>query len=265
MDVSLSVRRIVFLVPLFFLIGLVACGDRFDLAKERGRRARIDEANFFLSQENCGAAMEAIDPLFSSPHVDDEVRVIKSSAYACYGKFRLLTMASSISGTSNFFTGMVKAVIDGGGQGNFYSATDVITQNGARLAADQRTSRENTYMVFLQMGVIGSILKAYGSPDPSGAKTVALSYATGSNPAGEMENVDACALTAALGILSDSFNHSSLNDDDSTALKNSLNSICTGAGLSSCAVLNKDRSLCDGTNASSVTAEAVVGGVNASW
>jgi hypothetical protein len=120
-------------------------------------------------------------------------------------------------------------------------------------------------MVFLQMGVIGSILRAYGAPDSSGNQTAGLVYDTGSNPAGEMSNTDACALTAALGMLSDSFNASSLTDDDSGAVKDALEGVCTAAGLSSCAVLNKDRTQCDGTNANSVTAAAVVGGVDAAW
>lgn len=265
MDVSLSVRRINFLLPLILLASLAACGNRFDLSKERGRQARIDEANFFLSQENCGAALEAVNPLYGSAYVDDEVRIITASAYACSGKFRLLSMASGIAGASNFFTGMVKGLSDGGGTANFYSATDIMTGNGVRLAAGLRSARENTFMVFLQMGVIASILKTYGAPDINGNKTVALIYTTASNPAGEMTNLDACALSASLAILSDSFYGSSLNDADSIALAAKMNSVCVSAGFSSCSVLNKNRALCDGTNANSVSAQSVVGAVNAAW
>ncbi|MGZ3694321.1 MAG: hypothetical protein ACXWQO_09070 [Bdellovibrionota bacterium] len=266
MDVFLSVRRVYFVIPiLLFIFGLAACGNRFDLSKERGRQARIDEANFFLSQENCGAALEAINPLYGSIYVDDEVRIITASAYACSGKFRLLSMAAGIAGASNFFSGMVKGLSDGGGATNFYSATDVMTGSGARLAASQRSTRENNFMVFLQMGVISSILKTYGAPDASGNQTTHLVYTTAANPAGEMTDVDACALTGAIGILYDSYKGSSLNDSDTVSLTNNLNAICVAAGLSSCSVLNKDRSLCDGVNANSVVAESVVGGVNAAW
>lgn len=265
MDVSLSGR----LFLLFFLFTfLVACGNRFDLSKERGRQARIDEANYFLSQENCGAAIEAINPLYGSAHVTDEVRIIRASAEVCYANFRLLTMASSIAGASNFFLGMAKSLSTQSGanaQSVFYGATDIMTRSGAAMAASSRTTRENTFMVFLQMGVISSILRNYGGPDATGAQTADLVYSAVANPAGEMANADACALTAAFAILSDSFAGSSLNDGDTSSLNNSLNTVCAAAGFSSCSDMNKNRSLCDGTNTNSQTAQLVVTAVNAAW
>jgi hypothetical protein len=264
MDVSLSVRRIIFIIPLIACLGLTACGNRFDLSKERGRQSRIDQANFFLSQENCGAALEAINPLYASVYVDDEVRIIEASAYACSSRFRLLSMAGGIAGASNFFAGMVKG-LSGSGITNFYTATDIMTGNGTRLAAGLRSARENTFMVFLQMGLIASILKNYGAPDSSGNKTAALVYTAVGNPAGRMADVDACALTGAFSILYDSYLGSTLTDVDTTGLANKLNAVCASAGFASCSILNKDRSLCTGGNANSVNAQAVVAGVNASW
>ena len=265
MDVSLWARRFVcFLIPLT----IVACGNRFDLAKERGRKSAIEQANFYLSNGECENARTAIDPLYSSSQVTDEVRIIMASTYACQGGFKLLSFMSNIAGASNFFSGMVKSLSSSAGDGTptkYYSAVDVMTGSGARLSAAQRTTRENTFMVFLQMGVIASILRNYGSPDTSGNQTAALVYNTAMNPAGEMANEDACALTAAVGILVDSYVSSSLSDSDSGAVYGSLNSVCVAAGLASCNVLNKDRSLCDGTNANSVVAAAVVSGVDAGW
>lgn len=270
MDVFLSVRRVFIFFFLATFLVIAACGNRFDLSKERGRRARIDEANFFLSQGNCGAAAEAINPLYGSEHVDDEVRIIKASAYACEGGFKMFTLLTNIAGASNFFTGMVKSLSTSSGangQSVFYAASDVITQNTAKLSADQRTTRENSFMVFLQMGVISSILRNYGAPDTNGGQTVGLVYQAGASPAGEMADVDACALTAAFSILSDSYSHSSLSDGDTASLSSSLNSICTAAGLSSCAALNKNRSLCTGGGADqpSINAQAIVGGVDGAW
>jgi hypothetical protein len=267
MDVTLSGPRIFFFLFLTCL-GFYSCGNRFDIETKRGQQSRIDQANFYLSRGECQAALDAIDELYNSAHVTDEIRIIEASAYACKGGFNLLTFMSNIASSSNTFGGMVKSLSSTTGDGtrtNFYSSMDVMTGSGARLSASQRTSKENTFMVFLQMGVISSILRNYGAPDPAGGQTAALVYDAGANPAGEMSNVDACALTGAIAIMVDSFSGSSLNDASTSAVLNSMNDVCVAAGLASCAVLNKDRALCDGTNANSIAADGVVDGVDAAW
>lgn len=265
MDVTLSGRRFFYLF-LIASLGLNSCGNRFDNETKRGQQSSIDRANYYLSNGECDAAISAIADLYASSHVTDEVRIIMASGYACKGGFNLLTFLTNIS--SSFFSGMVKSLTSSSGdltRSYFYSAVDVMTSSGARLNASQRTTKENTFMVFLQMGVISSILRNYGAPDASGAQTANLSYTTASNPAGEMSNLDACALSSAIAILTDSFSGSSLNDSSTTSAVSSMNAVCVAAGLASCSVINKDRTLCDGTNANSVVAEAVVGGVNAAW
>ena len=141
-----------------------------------------------------------------------------------------------------------------------YAAVDVLTQGGAAMGASQRTTASNSFMVFLQFGVISSILRNYGNPDSQGNQGTNLTY-----PAGNMTDVDACALAAAFSFISDSFPYSGLSDADSKSAVSSLNSICVAAGLSSCAALNKDRSVCNGANATSVQAGQVATGVNGAW
>lgn len=266
MDVSPIAR--LFLSAFVCVFFLSSCGNRFDLSTERGRRARIDEANFHLSKGQCAEALEAINHVYASGQVDDEVRLVKSSAHACVGTFNMLTFVSNIAGASNFLTVIAKSLSNSAGDGAraaFYQAVDTLTVNGTALAGIQRSASVNNYMVFLQMGVIGSIIRNYGNPDANGAQGTALIYDTAASPAGEMSNEDACALSAALSIISDSFTHSSLTDGDTVAFNNAINSICVSAGLSSCAALSKNRGACDGTNSESVAAQAVVGGVNAYW
>jgi len=268
MDVSLSGSRVFIGFLALLSLSLISCGNRYDLSTERGRRSRIDDANFHLSSGNCGAAAEAIDPLYGSPYVNDEVRIIKSSTFACYASFNLLTFISNLASNSNYFVGIAKSLTSGAGdgaRGSLYGAVDVITQGTAAINASARTAKENTYMLFLQLGVVSAIQRNYGSPASDGSQGANLVYeAAGANPAGEMTDTDACALAAAFSHISDSFGQSDLTDSTSSGLVSSLNSVCVGLGYSSCSSINRVRSGCDGTDAESVTAASVVGGVNSS-
>jgi hypothetical protein len=269
MDVSLwNLRAILFISLCLFLAALWGCGNRFDLSTDRGRRARIDEANFHLSRGECDAAIAAINPLYASVHVDTEVRVITASAHACRGGFNMLTMLGNMTGAANYFQAIAKSAGNNAGDGrisDFYNAIDILTESGAKMNANQRDSQTNTYMVFLQLGLVGAIMKNYGAPNIStGAQGVDMVYvANGSADVNEMPNTDACALTAAMSIASDSIGSSSLTDTDSTAFVNSFATVCGG----SCSSVSKSRTDCDGTGADpdSVTAATVVTGINNAW
>lgn len=266
MDVSLAGRRVFRVTKLLVALlslGLISCGNRYDLSTENGRQSRIDDANFHLSRGECSAADEAINPLYASPYVTEEARLVKASAQACFARFQLLNFAANIVGASNYFQAMAKSLDNTPGDDArtwMNRATDVMTQNSGAIDAGQRSRTENTYMVFLQFGVISSILRNYGSPDSSGNQHTDLSY-----PAGNMSNVDACALTAAFSLISDSMGNANLTDSDSTNIANAMNSVCVAAGVSSCAALNRDRNACDGSNTNSVKAGTVATSVNSAW
>jgi len=267
MDVSLSWLRV--FLAFTFCLSLFACGNRYDLSTARGQNSRIDDANMFLSKGECTEADAAISPLYASSYVNDQVRIIKASAQACFAGFSLLTFASKIIGATNFFDSMALSlanVQNDAARQWMYNAVDVLTLSGSALAASQRATAVNSYMVFLQLGVISAIIRNYGSPISSaGAKGTALVYSAVSTPSGQMSNVDACALTAAFSFLTDSFANADLTDADSASLVSAMNKVCTSAGLSSCSVLNRDRTQCDGTNQNSIYAQEVVTSVNSSW
>lgn len=268
MDVSLSRPRFLFGLLAVLSLTFSSCGNRYDLSTERGRRARIDDANFHLSRGECSAAAEAINPLYGSVHETDEIRIVKASTFACFARFNMLTMISNLSSESNYFKAAVKSLDNTQGDSvryNMYKAVDVLTRSGTVMGGGDRTRAENGYMVFLSVGVIGAVLRNYGAPASDGSRTVNLKYDVGSNDPDEMSNEDACALAAAYSFISDSYGNSDLNDDKSSSLVSSLNSACTGMGLGSCSEINRDRSACDGTNQASVRAEAIVGGVNSGW
>ncbi|MCO5144233.1 MAG: hypothetical protein M9962_14180 [Oligoflexia bacterium] len=264
MEVSLSRTRI----GLFLFLFLVACGNRFDLSTERGRQARIDDANFHLSKGECDLALNAINPIYNSPHVDDEVRLVTASAYACRAKFNFLALMGNLTGASNYFNAIAKSLGNSAGDGaatDIYRAIDALSENSSKMSGSQRSNSINNYMVFIQMAVVGIMQRNYGSPGADGSQGTNLVYTTGSNPADEMSNLDACALSASISILVDSFNNSSLSDSSTQGLVTSLNNMCTSAGLSSCVDIPRDRTACDGTNANSITAQAVISEFNNAW
>lgn len=269
MDVSLSGRRVSISLLALLALSLISCGNRYDLSTERGRRARIDDANFHLSHGECSAAAEAIDPLYSSIYVTDEVRIIKSATYACEAHFNLLTFISNLASESNNFKAVVKSldtVAGDGARANMYQAVDVLTQGISTIGAGSRTARENTFMVFLQFGVISAILRNYGSPAADGSKGINLEYDTdGIHDADELTNEDACALGAAYSHISDSFANSDLSDSTTQGAVASMEAVCTAALLPSCSSINKVRSSCNGSNADSIAAAQLIGGVNSSW
>lgn len=260
------------LAALFFgLLGLLSisgCGNRFDVATERGRQSRIDEANFYLSRGQCNAAIEAISHVYNSVHVNDEVRIIMSSAYACLGTFNMLTLLSNLDGATDYYAALAKSLKTTDNDatvGAMFIASDILTENGAKPTAGSRSKTINNYMVFVQLGIVGTILRRYGAPTSTGAQTTDLIYTTGGNPAGEMDNAHACALGAAVSTFSDSLTNSTITDAGTLAVNSRLNTLCVAAGLSSCAAINSNRGACDGTNADSTVAANIVTQLNTSW
>ena len=269
MDVSLWPSRALRASLLLVCLTITAsCGNRFDLDTPRGLRSRIEDANQFLSKSQCEAALEAIPPAYESTFVTNEVRLVMASAYACRGTFNFLTLVGNLAQEANPFRALVRSLANrpnDGGRSAMYQAMDVLTEGGTKLSASQRAAAVNSYMVFLQLGVVATILRNYGSPGVDGSQGADLVYEPLSNPAGEVSNVDACALGGALATIVDSFLYSGLQDAETAAVTSELESVCQSAGLSTCGDLNRDRSACNGSNNESIAAALIVAGINAAW
>jgi hypothetical protein len=257
----------------YFALGILSlilfhsgCGNRFDINTERGRQAIVDEANNHLSNGECQAAIDAIEPLYTSTFVNDEIRIIRASGDACFSNFSMLTLLANVADKPNFYEALAKTMqnnLNDGKIAALYRATDILTVAGAQLLASQRTKKINDFMVFLQLGVMGAIQDAYGAGTSEGVQAVTFNYLVAG--AGTLSNADGCAYAAAVGFIRDSFNNSNLgsNSQAGTAIAR-LDSICTLAGTT-CATINKNRAACDGANAASLTADAIVDQVNTAW
>ena len=149
---------------------------------------------------------------------------------------------------------------------SIYTASDIMTFDRSLLNSSQRSTAINNYIIFVQMGVIGEVLREVGNPAATGKQQTALTYSADGIANDNISNGDACALTAAMAIIADSYSNSELSDSDSLAVTTSITSICTDAGVD-CSALNKDRTACDGGAADpeSIAAAALITQINNTW
>lgn len=250
---------------------ITGCGtsEKFNVDTERGRQARIDEANYRLSISDCNAAQDAIDPLYNDIDlVNEEIRIIKASTFACKAGFQTLRLLSNFASASDPF-GAAALTMNGATNetfSNLISAADVLDEFGGKSNAGSRGTETNTFMVFLQFAIVGAILAREGSPSTSGAQGEDLSY-TAVTVAGDISSLNACTLAAAFPIMIDSFNHTNLGGDaDTSSAINTVESACVTAGLTSCTQLSNDRTACTGEgSAADINAAAIVAGINLAW
>lgn len=251
----------------FGVVALSGCGGRTDVDTEHGRQAIIEATNAELTRGNCQAALDTINPLYGSVHVNDEVRVLKSSAEACSSGMNSLTLFTNITSVSNQYQALAKSLqntLNDGKIAALYRAVDVLTQNGTKMSATHRGRSVNNFMVFLQLTLIGAIIDAYGNGTADGAQTTTLAYLPAA--AGTLSNTDACALAAAHSFAVDSFYWSDIaSNSDALSTVNALNARCVAIGFTSCTAINKDRTLCDGANQVSLDAASLTTAVDSAW
>ena len=260
--------RAIFPILLMSVFLFSACGNRFDLSTERGRQARIDEANLALSIGECQSAIDAINPLFNSEFVNGEIRVVKASAEACFAGFDTLALLTNMPTSTNIYVAMAKsvnAVQDDGKVEALYRAVDILTQNGSALGADIRETTENNLMFFLSLGVMGAIISGYGQAASDGVQVITIEYIPGGG-AGTFSNIDACGFAAAHSHLSNSFYFSALAENaDVAEAFDTIDDACALTRVATCKGLTRIRTDCDGANARSLQANILIGAVDAVW
>lgn len=271
MDVRPLRKVFVSIIVSALFLSAVSCGKQMDMDTQYGREARIDETNLLLSKGYCQLALDTIKPLYdSTTYNTSEVTILTAASYACFANFNFLTLASNLGTVTNKFEAIAKTMSASGSTDTkisyMYQAVDILTSSNTLVNASQRATSVNSYMVFLQLGVMGVIISAYGAPGTStGAQTTNLLYASPRNAGTDMANVDACALGAAVSTIVDSAGYISGNTDITSAVS-ALNTVCTNAGTA-CTSVNRIRTACTGggADAASIVASAFVTQINTSW
>ena len=154
--------------------------------------------------------------------------------------------------------------------------------NPGSLLTQDRTADSNSYLIFLSMGLLGSLESRYGLPTSNYHKSIDLPWATAENTVG-----DGCAFASGLLNLYDGLTYVGNNSAPSVAeiyqtiasfLSDGLDASCTigcqtcaalGASVSctSCPTTLKNRDSCTGaiTDVNSCAAAGIVMFVNATW
>lgn len=197
----------------------LSCGTpKLDVETEEGRAAIIDLVNALLTEGKCADAIRLIDPLYSSQYTNNTVRLLRSSAYACYAGVDYLSLLSQlVSGTTasgEFWTILAKLFnkTDTAGLEAAWTASDTLlsvldpnrliassnqlnstTVNPGSIDPQDRTTDGNHYLTFTSMAVIGRTENRNGKPDSSYHKTVNLPWTTAATVTSE-----GCAYASAV-------------------------------------------------------------------
>lgn len=183
----------------------------------------VEQVNVSLSKQACYAALTDIEPLFNSVNTNNQIRMAMAASYGCSAKVNIFQIISDLargtnlggSGLWKFFATEFSSVASpddkvptAAGLGidaamaAVYSGAILVpgleinstTHNPGSLLYTDRIGDANSYITFLSMALIGSLLSRGGLPDPvTHVKTVPLPWQSANLTEG-----DGCALASGL-------------------------------------------------------------------
>ncbi len=234
-----------------------SCGSYRDIQSDNGKQAVIEEANLYLNSGNCDKAIETLTPLYQSSRTDNEVRMVFSSAYACKAGFSMTRIITNLKGSGNIWNIIVSSLYSNGSDGhyaNFMEAATILrttAPNGSLFAVD-RPGDANVYMIFMQLGVISSLISRMGVADSgTGAQTTPL-------VASDATMAERCSIQVAFSTINDSLD--SLGADTGT-LANLSTVVAAVCALGGCT--NVDPAVC--TAAEDTIGTGFIAAIDASW
>lgn len=176
----------------------------------------LDQVKQFLTQANCVAAYQLIQPIYNSLSTDNDIRLAMGQVFACYAKVNLFKLIGDLTtysgnlaagGLWTFFATEYASVANPDDKlpqaaesgtdaymsvlnpGTLLLAKDTInatTQNPGSILQADRTLDANTNLTFISMSLMGSLLSRYGVANR-------LPWTTAASMSG-----DGCVFTSAL-------------------------------------------------------------------
>jgi len=229
-------------LSLLFVFGCAA--PDADMSTENGREAIIVTTNNLLSNNQCTDAVQTIEDLYDSTHVNNEIRLLRASAHGCVAGVNFLevindlteneiagsklweTLAMMFPSTSLdqkvesswYATDALLATLDSGAIVTDEQAVNSGTNNEGSLEPKDRTTDANLYLFLVSMSTIGALENRHGEPDSNYQKTTDLPWTT-------FEEVDTegCSFAASVMNLFDSLGQ--VIADSSGDLNSSLETI----------------------------------------
>ncbi|MCC7440898.1 MAG: hypothetical protein IT285_04660 [Bdellovibrionales bacterium] len=178
---------------LFFLLTAAVFGSACTQSGELDKRGKLDLVNRLLTEGDCAAAIEVIDPLYDSSDTDNEVRMLRASAYGCSAGINYFDLVEEFQtgnlvgnafwefstrlfpsvSTDNIlesswfaFDAVQAAVEDGVAVPDSQKREISDDYNSGALRAVHRTPDSNQYMTMVAMAVMGATHNRHGSPSP---------------------------------------------------------------------------------------------------
>ena len=297
------------------MLGLLSsCGVPSSTISSDDPQAKINAingANLALSSQNCSGALSQVLPFYDSVYSDNQIRLITSSAYGCHAginifkvlddlihfsgdfggsgfwEFLVSEFPSSSSTIDNKVSQAAKNAIDAAMSaikpGTILVPEYIVnasSNNPASLLNTDRIDDANSYLTFLGMSLMGSLMSFNGLPLANHHKSVPLPWTDATLMAG-----DGCSLASGLLIFIDGLN-SIIGVAGSSSVARHYETIETfltaGADLACqagcaicggsvsctvCPVSLRDRTSCTGVNTdvNSCAAAGLVNFINSTW
>lgn len=250
-DQTLGRPALVALAAACFVLACASISSGCGQGYKNSPQAAIDEANNFLTIGDCDSAINVLKPVYDSSSVNNDIRMTYSSAYACKGGLFMTSVISSLaSASSDIWSALVKSDYSSGSSDghltNLNTASDVLRTTASSspgFNASDRSNDANTFMIFLQAEIIGSVISPLGLANQStGHKTQSIATAIAN---GQVTSSDECYVEVAVATIDDCLTYVSAG----TALGNVSNEVSTVCGtLAGGCPTNKDYSACSVTD-----------------
>ena len=186
----------------FLGLTLLGCGiPHLDGSTQEGKAAVLDAVHHALTEGNCNKAIALIEPVYNSLYSDNEIRMARSSAFACAaGVNNFFQMIGSLAtsrfdsaaGEGSYLFRTAAQLFNGAGltstdydlrlgtaQQSMEALTTVVREgayvlpanaylttsfNPGSYQASDRSDDANTYMILVSLSAMGAVENRYGNP-----------------------------------------------------------------------------------------------------
>ncbi len=273
--------------------------------------AVLGDATSSLNRQDCSGAFSFLLPIYNSAHSTNDIRLLTAATYGCSAKLNILGVVASLGkmvgqlqgagfwqflvqtfpstaspddGIPEAAEGGIDAASSAINLGSLVSSQTFTNSTGYNPGAFKSTDRigeSNTYLAFLSMTLMGSLLSRYTLPNALHQPTVAIPWKTATHTPG-----NGCAMASATLFFNDGMTYlasvtpagtplAQVYSDMSLIFTTALDAACAaGCGLSggnvsctSCPLNLRDRTSCTGvvTDVNSWAAAGINEWVSLTW
>ena len=256
----------IFLIVLSMVFWIVRCSPAYkDLSTANGRQAILDQANNDLTAGDCGSAIDILTPLVHSQYNNNDVLMLFASAFACQGGVNFPNLIGNLKdlGSDDIWSVLVKTNFSPGSGDGHVAALDTAAAEiyqtatpAGNTAASQRSADANTFLVFIELNQIASVISPLGSATKAtGRKTVAI---TGTGSIADM-----CHVQVAVTQISDSLQFVSAGSAISNVVSN-INTACAAIPGGACPA-NHDFTACLTTLPYQLQGQLLINAIDSTW